>query len=388
MNRRDFLRSAGIGAAAAFSATVLAKDVEGPAGSPNAKLSDPNPNPLLREQRRRDRLTLRNDVAHDLARHLPRWRGFNLLEKFNAGSNKPFVEDDFRWMAEWGFDFVRLPMDYRCWTDPNDPHKLNEKVLKEIDQAVEFGKRHGVHVSLNLHRAPGYTVAKPPEKLDLWTSEDAQTQFDFQWSQFAKRYQGTPSRQLSFNLVNEPARIPADKYAKVVRRVVGAIRAVDPTRLVIADGLSWGGDPVLELADLGIAQATRGYFPMPISHYQASWVRGERFPKPTWPLKEGKRTIDRDVLRKERIEPWRKLEAKGVGVIVGEWGAFNKTPHDVVLAWARDYLELWKEAGWGWALWNLRGSFGIVDSGRADVTYEDFQGHKLDRKFLDLLRQF
>jgi len=46
-----------------------------------------------------------------------------------------------------------------------------------------------------------------------------------------------------------------------------------------------------------------------------------------------------------------------------------------------------KEAGWGWALWNLRGSFGIVDSGRADVQYEDFKGRKLDRKFLDLLRE-
>jgi len=199
--------------------------------------------------------------------------------------------------------------------------------------------------------------------------------------------QGIPPRRLSFNLVNEPARIAPDKYAQVVRRVVGAIRREDPERLVIADGLSWGNDPVLELADLGIAQATRGYLPMPISHYQASWVHGERFAKPTWPLKEGGRTIDRDVLRKERIEPWKKLEARGVGVMVGEWGAFNKTPHNVVLAWARDYLELWKEAGWGWALWNLRGSFGILDSGRDDVAYDNFHGHKLDRKLLDLLRR-
>jgi endoglucanase len=50
-----------------------------------------------------------------------------------------------------------------------------------------------------------------------------------------------------------------------------------------------------------------------------------------------------------------------------------------------DLLSLWKEAGWGWALWNLRGSFGIVDSGRSDVNYENFEGHRLDRKMLDLL---
>jgi endoglucanase len=86
------------------------------------------------------------------------------------------------------------------------------------------------------------------------------------------------------------------------------------------------------------------------------------------------------------IEPWKKLEQRGVGVHVGEWGAFQHTPHAVALAWMKDQLALWKEAGWGWALWNFRGSFGILDSERADVSYEAFRGHKLDRKMLELLR--
>jgi endoglucanase len=58
----------------------------------------------------------------------------------------------------------------------------------------------------------------------------------------------------------------------------------------------------------------------------------------------------------------------------------------VALAWMRDCLENWRAAGFGWALWNLRGAFGILDSERKDVEYENFQGHKLDRKMLDLLR--
>jgi endoglucanase len=324
-----------------------------------------------------------------LAHKLPRWRGFNLLEMFMVAQRARFVETDFQWMAEWGFDFARLPMDYRCWTDATDPYKLDDRVLGDIDQAVEFGRKYGVHICLALHRAPGYTVAQPAEKLNLWTDEEAQKQFDFQWSTFARRYRGIPSRQLSFDLVNEPAQITGDVYAKVVRRVVAAIRREDSDRLIIADGLRWGRDPVSELADLGIAQSTRGYDPMPISHYKASWIEGsDRWPKPTWPLKEGGEQIDRQWLLRHNIEPWKQLEAKGVGVHVGEWGAFNKTPHDAVLAWARDQLGLWKDAGWGWALWNLRGGIGIVDSGREDVAYEDFHGHKLDRRFLDILRQF
>ncbi|GIV13314.1 MAG: hypothetical protein KatS3mg021_1596 [Fimbriimonadales bacterium] len=74
--------------------------------------------------------------------------------------------------------------------------------------------------------------------------------------------------------------------------------------------------------------------------------------------------------------------------MVGEFGAYNKTPHKVVLAWMRDMLELWKAAGWGWALWNFEGSFGILNSQRADVKYESWRGKQLDRAMLELLQQY
>lgn len=94
---------------------------------------------------------------------LPRWRGFNLLEMFQVHQARRFREPDFAAMAELGFDFVRLPLDYRCWTDPRDWTKFREESLRWIDQAVAFGQKYGVHVQLNFHRAPGYTVARPPE---------------------------------------------------------------------------------------------------------------------------------------------------------------------------------------------------------------------------------
>jgi len=97
---------------------------------------------------------------------------------------------------------------------------------------------------------------------------------------------------------------------------------------------------------------------------------------------------DKDRLKQQLVDPWIELQQMGVGVHVGEFGCHNQTPHPVVLAWMRDLLSLWKEAGWGWALWNFRGSFGILDSNRADVPYEDFRGHKLDREMLELLREY
>ena len=103
---------------------------------------------------------------------------------------------------------------------------------------------------------------------------------------------------------------------------------------------------------------------------------------------EKEASLGREWLWKEGIVPWIKLREQGVGIIVGEFGSYNKTPHDVVLAWLEDCLINWKEANMGWAMWNFRGSFGILDSDRKDVQYEDFHGHKLDRKMLELLQKY
>ena len=326
------------------------------------------------------------------ARRLPRWRGFNLTEKCvkQREGNVPFQQRDFALLAEWGFDFARLPLSYLFWTDPNDLLKVRQAELKDIDDAVEFGRKHGVHVNLNLHRAPGYCVNPPREPLDLWTSEKALEACAFHWAHLARRYKGHPNESLSFDLLNEPANVSEEAYTRVVKHLVAAIRAEDPQRLIVADGLQWGRDPVLGLVGLGIAQSTRGYDPMALTHYKANWVKGSNeWPEPTWPLKRGEKEVTtKETLRKERIQPWKQLEEKGVGIHVGEWGAFNQTPHKVVLSWMRDCLDLWKEAGWGWALWNLHGSFGVLDSKCADVKYEDFRGRKLDMAMLRLLQSF
>ena len=176
-----------------------------------------------------------------------------------------------------------------------------------------------------------------------------------------------------------------------MRALVAGIREVDPDRLIVADGLDIGQVPVLGIADLGLVQSTRGYQPKAVSHYTATWVPRDEFETMNPPTlaaegRQGPVVWDRARLKAVMIDTWQPLDERGVAVHVGEFGCFNKTPHDVALAWLGDCLSLWKEAGWGFAMWNLRGAFGILDSERADVAYEDYKGHKLDRKLLELLR--
>jgi len=327
---------------------------------------------------------------------IPRWRGFNLTELAGGKRGQRFVERDFEWMASWGFDFARLPMSYWTWADKERWLEIDEREFAAVDEAVEWGRQYGIHVNLNLHRIPGYCVNnREAEPHLLFDSPSDSMQHALEaavhhWSFIARRYRDVPTSRLSFDLFNEPPFMKDHaRYVEIATALVAAIRAENPDRLIVADGADIGQTPVMDLAPLGLVQSTRGYLPKMVSHYTATWVpknEFESFEKPTWPMVAADGTRwDRERLRAELIEKWRALVALGVPVHVGEWGCFIKTPHDAMLGWMSDLLALWKEAGWGWAMWNLRGGFGIVDSGREDVAYEDFHGHKLDRKLLELL---
>ena len=57
------------------------------------------------------------------------------------------------------------------------------------------------------------------------------------------------------------------------------------------------------------------------------------------------------------------------------------------LAWFGDVLDILNSNQIGYALWEFSGTFGVLNSGREDVVYEDWYGQKLDRKLLDLLKK-
>jgi aryl-phospho-beta-D-glucosidase BglC (GH1 family) len=456
------------------------------------------------------------------------------------GSDMPFNEEIFRIISDMGFNFVRVPIDYRILIRFNNWNNINENAMQRVDKAVEYGIKYNIHICLNLHRAPGYTVATPPERTNLWTEEAPQRAFAALWGYFAQRYQNVPNEYLSFNFINEPPDIDEAVYAAVIKRAADAIRAHDPKRLLIADGTGYGTRPSTMIKNMGIAQATRGYQPFFLTHYMADWVEGsEKYSVPSWPIivipqylyGTGKNDVPRSVyrieynfneaynldinvgtvsnearlvvradnaeiynrlfqsgagegewttavyrrewniyqnifnrdyriqipagtrvltveitdgdwmtvndlkfapassagvtfsvtpnvpdwgsvippvrvdrsgrinvdsaytlnrtwLRDTYLRSWIEMKNSGGGVMVGEWGSHNSTPHDVVLRWMEDSLEIYKEAGIGWALWNFDGSFGIVNSTRADVEYENYREYALDRKMLNLLLRY
>ena len=196
---------------------------------------------------------------------IPRWRGFNLTDFFQGmgrgeRSAGMVSEDDLKWIRDWGFDFIRMPMDYWLWIDsdwrktkqlkPDDVYNIDERTMEKVDRTVELGAKYDLHVSLNFHRAPGYCINNPDrEPFVLWSDPRAEDAFVFHWDLFAKRYQGVSTKQLSFNLVNEAPRVrkgymSAEDYRRVMTRATEAIRKYTPDRIIIIDGLSVGNEVV------------------------------------------------------------------------------------------------------------------------------------------------
>ena len=477
-----------------------------------------------------------------------KWFGFNLLGKFTLEwSNEGYSAKDFEMISGLGFHFVRLPIDYRTFTEPGDWTSYDAGELAEIDSAVAWGRRFGIHVSINLHRAPGYCVnppgtpLPPDQDVSLWDNPQAQDAFAAIWRMFAERYQDVPTGSISFNLVNEPPDIGAGVYVDAVLPAVEAIRDVSPDRIIISDGVDWGNTGVDAILDYGVVMSPHFYNPFRLTHYMASWVGGsDTWPEPVWPpslvscyfygsvksplntpmeiegnfpagteiilhvhqvsssadfraaadgrtvfthqfspgpgegewqeviyaeewhiyqniynrdysfvldqevralslrihagdwmtfnrlriippagsgsvavdiqpgitdwgVPQAGYTLDEDgILIVSRVpagfeddfkmngflDPWIELRKSGTPVHVGEWGVYNKTPHDVTLRFMENRLQAMQSAGLGWALWNFRGSFGVLDSGRSDVLYENWQGHQLDRRMLNLLQKY
>ncbi len=214
------------------------------------------------------------------AEKLPRWRGFNLLENFSLDSRrKPFREEDFRLISKLGFNFVRLPMDYRLWIKDGNWEELMRRHLGRSTKPSS-GTQIMAFTSRSTLPAPGYTVASPPEKPDSGLI-GKRIAFAQALGHVCPPISRHPQARLSFNLMNEPSQVEPAAYVVVVRKLVEAIRAKTRIALSFPTVCNGGNFRCWSCAKFRIAQATGGYAPVEISHYKASWVDREFLPIPS-----------------------------------------------------------------------------------------------------------
>jgi aryl-phospho-beta-D-glucosidase BglC (GH1 family) len=163
-----------------------------------------------------------------------------------------FTEADVAFIKSTGANVVRIALNYRQFERDAEPFHYLEAGFKRLDQAIEWCARHGLYVILDLHAVQGWQNTdwhsdNANRGSFFWTFPHFQDRFVALWEKFAERYQGNET-VAGYNVMNEPATgWPNGRFGPqpksqweiinaVYRRVVAAIRAVDPDHIIFLEG--------------------------------------------------------------------------------------------------------------------------------------------------------
>lgn len=168
---------------------------------------------------------------------------------WKAFKDNYITADDIRFIAECGANTIRLPFNYRLFTD-EDYMGLSsgQDGFRRIDDVVSWCREFGLYLILDMHDAPG---GQTGDNIDdgygypwLFESGRSQDLFCDIWKRIAQRYADEPVI-LGYELINEPiATYFDDVYFNpmlepLYKRAVAAIREVDSNHVILLGGPQW-----------------------------------------------------------------------------------------------------------------------------------------------------
>ena len=200
--------------------------------------------------------------------HLPEWKGYTVTPgnwTAGYGAGMLYEKDFIALLGDYGFDFIRAPLDSRVIFAGSDMSRVSLAWLENMDDLIEYCAEEGIHVCFDLHDMPGFYTGGDDSKITLWDDEETQKIFVEFWRFLAEYYKDVPSNLLSFNLLNEPHSHdegPTDElYSEIMLRAISAIRETNPERLIFVDTIQGRNfAPVHGLEKAQIVQTIHSYF--------------------------------------------------------------------------------------------------------------------------------
>lgn len=161
-------------------------------------------------------------------------------------------EEDIRFLKDCGATVVRLPLNYRHFERDDAPFQYSAKGFARLEQMVQWCGKHKLYVILDLHAVQGWQNTdwhcdNSSRQTLFWHHKLFQDRFVALWEEFARHFAGNPIIA-GFNVMNEPVtNAPFGRFAseytpnweiinQVYRRVVNAIRAIDPDHIIFLEG--------------------------------------------------------------------------------------------------------------------------------------------------------
>ncbi len=157
---------------------------------------------------------------------------------------------DIDFIAQQGANTIRLPFNYKLFTDEDYMGQTGVKDgYERIDSVVSWCRANGLYLILDMHDCPG---GQTGDNIDdghgypwLFESETSQQLFCKIWREIADRYKQEPVI-LGYELMNEPiAHYFSNKDSlytllqPLYQRCVKAIREVDQNHIILLGGAHW-----------------------------------------------------------------------------------------------------------------------------------------------------
>jgi hypothetical protein len=152
-------------------------------------------------------------------------------------------ERDIEMIADLGLNVVRVPFNHTV-LETDGVIDASAPGWAYLDRLLDWCEKHEVYVVLDLHSVPGGqsgVFVADPDLQHVWKSEaDLQRTVDL-WKAIASRYRAR-SIVAGYDLINEPEPPKGQDLVDLYRRIIGAIRAVDPHHLVFLTGTALSTD--------------------------------------------------------------------------------------------------------------------------------------------------
>ena len=303
-------------------------------------------------------------------------------------------EEDIRRLSTWGLDHLRLPMDYNVLREENGAFK--EDGFGYVKSAVEWCRKYGLNVILDLHKTAGYSFDKNEQEHGFFAEESYQEYFYTLWEEIARRFAGYGD-QVAFELLNEVTdEKTMDAWKQISAECIRRIRVIAPKTKIMIGGY-WNNSvtAVKDLpmpADENIVYNFHCYEPLIFTHQGGYWVDGmpEDFRMALHKTVDEIKKLTKKYLPNNEImlEPVKQeeclfgssffdqffadalavAEERNVPLYCGEYGVINLASTEDTLQWYQAISEVFDRYHIGRAAWSYKEmDFGIVDAHMEDV---------------------
>ena len=322
-------------------------------------------------------------------------RGINISHWLSQSGDRgekratKFTREDVKFLAECGYDHLRIPIDEEQMFD----EQLNpeQEAFTLLHNAIGWCKEFNLKVVVDLHilRSHHFNAESKP----LFTEQAAQEQFYDCWRKISAELKKYPRSLVAYELMNEPVADDPEQWNTIVNRCLEVVRKLEPKRTIIIGSNRWQAfDQVKNLRvpeqDKNIIISFHFYNPFPLTHYRASWTEQKENPlKVYYPgyivKKEDVEKLspelqkrwgwlarsynDINTLEKQILQALDAATAMGRKLYLGEFGCLHGAGKENLINWFRDVVSLCEKYDIGYASWDYKGGFGIIDKGQIQV---------------------